>query len=194
MSKRLLGPTTDLFPMPALLIAVRTGEGTANLLSIAWASIAGGSPPLIGIHVARTHFSTPHIRRERSFTVNVPSSRLHVAVDYCGIVSGRKDPNKAQTAGLTLVSASKVSAPLVVECPLNFECVLEQELEMGGGLLFVGQVVETHADEDVLDSMGRIVTEKLDPLVFLPNSEYRRLGEFVAKAFSVGKQLKRKGG
>jgi flavin reductase (DIM6/NTAB) family NADH-FMN oxidoreductase RutF len=58
--------------------------------------------------------------------------------------------------------------------------------------LFLGQVVETHIDESVLDARGRIVSEKLDPLVFLPNSEYRKLGEMVSKAFSVGKKLTKK--
>jgi flavin reductase (DIM6/NTAB) family NADH-FMN oxidoreductase RutF len=188
-----LGPTNHLFPMPALLVAVRTGEGTANLLAVAWAGVVGGKPPLISIHLGRNHFSTPHIRREKNFTVNVPSSRLHVAVDYCGIVSGRKDPDKAGTCGLTLAPSSKISSPIIVECPLNLECELEQELDMGGGILFIARVVETHADEEALDEKRRLITEKLDPLVFLPNEEYRRLGDSVATPFKVGKQLKKKG-
>jgi flavin reductase (DIM6/NTAB) family NADH-FMN oxidoreductase RutF len=190
MPKRQLGPTTQLYPMPALLIAVRTGEGTANLLSIAWAGIMGGNPPMLGIHLARTHFSTPHIRREKSFTANIPPTSLAAEVDYCGLISGRKDPDKAKTCGLTLVPASRVSAPLVAECPVNLECTLYQELEIGGGVLFIGQIVETHADESVLDAKGKIITDKLDPLSFEPNNEYRGLTGLVSKAFEVGKKFK----
>lgn len=191
MSKRQLGPTTNLYPMPALLIAVKTGDNSANVLAIAWAGIMGGSPPLLGIHLGRNHFSTSHIRRERSFTANIPSTRLHAQVDYCGIISGRKDANKVATCGLSLVPSRFVSAPLVAECPVNLECELERELEIGGGVLFVGRIVETHVDEAVLDEQGNISTEKLDPLVFLPNHEYRGLGQWRAQAFSVGKQFKR---
>jgi flavin reductase (DIM6/NTAB) family NADH-FMN oxidoreductase RutF len=56
----------------------------------------------------------------------------------------------------------------------------------------LGEVMETHIEESVLDERGRIITEKLDPLVFLPNSEYRKLGGLVSRAFSVGKQMAKK--
>lgn len=62
-------------------------------------------------------------------------------------------------------------------------------MEFKGSILFMGEVVETHVSESILDERGKIVSEKLDPLVFLPNGEYRRIGGFVSKAFSVGKAL-----
>jgi flavin reductase (DIM6/NTAB) family NADH-FMN oxidoreductase RutF len=179
--------------MPTLLVCVKTGENSANILTIAWGGIAGGSrPPLISLAVAKNHYSTPFIRAEKNFTVNIPNCGLDVASDYCGIVSGEEDPDKAGTCGLTLVPSRKIASPIISECPINFECTLWKEIDVGTVYLFLGEVVETHVDESVLDERGRIVTEKLDPLVFLPNSEYRRLGPLVSKAFSVGKKLSRR--
>jgi flavin reductase (DIM6/NTAB) family NADH-FMN oxidoreductase RutF len=189
MAKKLLGPTTRLFPMPTLLVCVRTGEKTANILTIAWGGIVNGSPPLISLAVAKNHYSTPYIRKEGNFSVNIPNSKQDVEADYCGIVSGTEDPDKAATCGFTLAPSTKIASPIIAECPMNFECKLYREIDFGSLYLFLGEVVETHVEESVLDARGRIITEKLDPLVFLPNSEYRRVGEFVSKAFSVGKKL-----
>jgi len=194
MVKKLIGPSTRLFPMPTLLVCVRTGEDTANILTIAWGGIAGGSsPPLISLAVAKNHYSTPFIRSEKNFTVNIPDTSLDVAADYCGIVSGKDDPDKAKTCGLTLAPSTKIASPIIADCPINFECTLWREIDVRTVYLFLGQVVETHVDESVLDERGRIVSEKLDPLVFLTNSEYRKIGPLVSKAFSVGKKLKKAG-
>ena len=189
MSKKLIGPSTRLFPMPTLMVCVKTGTDSANILTIAWGGIVAGSPPCIGISVGKNHFSTPFLRQEKNFTVNIPNSRQDIAADYCGIVSGTKDPDKARTCGLTLAPSTKISSPLIADCPMNFECILYKEIDLKGLYLFLGEVVETHVDESVLDARGRIISEKLDPLIFLPNSEYRQLGGLVSKAFSVGKKL-----
>lgn len=190
MAKRLFGPTTRLYPMPTLLVCVRTGEKSANILTIAWGGIAGGSsPPLISLAVAKNHYSTPFMRSEKNFTVNIPCASLDVASDYCGIVSGTEDPDKAKTCGLTLVPSTKIASPIISECPINFECILWKEIDVRTVYLFLAEVVETHIDESVLDGRGRIITEKLDPLVFLTNGEYRKIGPLVSKAFSVGKKL-----
>jgi len=189
MDKKQFGPSTRLFPMPTLLVAVKTGENSANILTIAWGGIVAGSPPTIGISVGTNHYSTPFLHKERNFSINIPCSQQDVQADYCGIVSGANDPDKASTCGFTLLPSHKIPSPIIAECPINFECQTYEETEFKGTVLLMGEVVETHVSESVLDDRGKIVTEKLDPLIFLPNGEYRKIGEFVSKAFSVGKKL-----
>jgi flavin reductase (DIM6/NTAB) family NADH-FMN oxidoreductase RutF len=193
MAKKRLGPSTDLYPMPALLVAVKTGEGKANIVTVAWAGIVGGDPPLIALDIARNHYSTPFIEREGQFTVNVPRSTQALEADYCGIVSGHKDSDKPKTCGFTLEPSSRVSAPIIAECPLNFECRLLKRVETGSGSFLLAEILETHADEAALDAKGKIDSARLDPLVFTPDGWYYRLGERVARAFDVGKKLRRKG-
>jgi len=69
MTKKRLGPTTNLFPMPAMLVAVKTGEGHANILTVAWGGVVGGSPPMLALEIGSSHYSTPYIEREGNFTV-----------------------------------------------------------------------------------------------------------------------------
>jgi flavin reductase (DIM6/NTAB) family NADH-FMN oxidoreductase RutF len=190
MAKRRLGPTTNLYPMPVLLIAVRTGEGTTNIVTVAWAGIVGGEPPLLALDIAPTHFSMPFIDRERCFTANIPNAGQAVEADYCGVVSGRTDPDKAATCRFHLVPATKVSAPLIAECPLNLECRLLKRVETGSGSFLLAEIVETHVEESAVDSGGGIDALRLDPLVLAAEGHYHRLGPRVARAFHAGKALR----
>jgi flavin reductase (DIM6/NTAB) family NADH-FMN oxidoreductase RutF len=60
-----------------------------------------------------------------------------------------------------------------------------------GTLLVVGEILEAHADTDLVQENGRDVDmARLDPLVYITgNREYFRLGERVADAYSIGRGL-----
>lgn len=191
MTKKRLGPSTNLFPMPTLLVAVRTGEGTANVVTIAWAGIVGTNQ--IALCIDSGHYSTPHIEREGNFTVNIPRSTQAVQADYCGIVSGRKDPDKPRTCGWTMVPSSQISSPMIAECPLNLECRVLRKVDDEHSYYFLAEIVETHVDEEVLNEKGEVDAAKLDPLIFTPDGQYFKLGPRVAKAFQVGKALRKQG-
>jgi flavin reductase (DIM6/NTAB) family NADH-FMN oxidoreductase RutF len=193
MAKKRFGPTTDLFPMPALLVAVRTGVDSANIVTVAWAGVVGDEPPMLALDIAESHYSTPFIEREGNFSVNIPSAAQAVEADYCGIVSGSEDPEKAKTCGFTLLPATQISSPLLAECPLNFECRVAGHAQAGATRFILAEILETHIDETALDSRGKVKAEALDPLIFTPDGAYFRLGERVARAFSVGKKLRRGG-
>ena len=190
MAKKALGPTTNLYPMPALLLAVKTGEESANVLTIAWAGIVG-IPPMMALRIGGSHYSTPFIDREMSFTVNVPSSRQAVGADYCGMVSGRDDPDKAATCGWTLVPSTRIASPMIAECPLNLECRVAHKLEAGRGAIYLVEILETHVDEELLVGADKIDPVALDPLIFTNDGNYYRLGEHVGKAWHIGGALKK---
>ena len=192
MTKRVLGPSTSLFPMPALLVAVKTGDRSSNILTVAWAGIVGGEPPMMALDIAQDHYSTPFIEAEGNFTVNVPRSDMAVPADYCGVVSGSEDPDKPATCGFTMLPSTTISSPLIAECPLNFECRVVRKVETDEGGFYVAEILETHADAEALNERGEVDAQRLDPLIFTPDGWYFRLGERVAKAFSVGKELRRR--
>ena len=64
------------------------------------------SPPTLALEIGQSHYSTPHIDREGCFSVNIPSSEQVVGADYCGLVSGRVDPDKPGTCGWTMAPAT----------------------------------------------------------------------------------------
>ena len=67
------------------------------------------------------------------------------------------------------------------------ECRLYQTLEIGSHEIFVGEVVQTHADPSVL-SDGVIDIKKMDPLLFDMGSKgYWTVGDNVGRAWNIGK-------
>jgi len=59
----------------------------------------------------------------RDFTLNVLPRKLADVAAFCGTVSGR-DHDKFAEMKLTAVPAAHVPAPLIDECPIQFECVV----------------------------------------------------------------------
>ncbi len=187
--KKRLGPSDRLYPMPCPLVVGGTAEA-ADTLAVAWIGIAAGTPPSVAMALRDTRHTLSLVREQKEFTVNIPRADQAAAVDFCGITSGR-DTDKFAATGLTLTPASVVSTPLIAECPYNMECRVTHEVDIGHYTLVVGEVVETHADADVLDETGeKVDVGLLDPLVYIAGSrEYRSLGPVVAEAFSIGRSI-----
>lgn len=188
--KKQLGPSERLFPMPCPIVVGGTLENS-GALAVAWINIVSSTPPTIAMGLRESRNTLELIRATGTFTVNVPTAGMARVVDYLGLASGKHE-EKLDRSGLTLVSGTATETPIVAECPFNLECRVVQEVEVGSYVVVFGEVVESHADESVLaDPEGDLVDmDKLDPLVYCAGvREYRRLGEKVADAFSIGKPM-----
>ena len=188
--KKRLGPQSRCYPMPIPLVLSGMGND-ATMFAVAWMTVCGSNPPALAMVVGRRHHTVALIRETRAYTVNFAPASLAREVDYCGLVSGR-DHHKVAETGLTLAPSSVITPPIIEECPYNLECRYVEEIELAtGSLMMVGEIVEAHADEEVLTDDGKSADPgKLDPLVYFTGTrEYFRLGEHVADAYSVGREL-----
>ena len=80
------------------------------------------------------------------------------------------------------------TAPLIAECPLNFECRAIHYLDLGSHILVVGEIAETYLTESCMID-GKPDASKIDPLIYITQSmTYYRLGKAVAQAFDIGKE------
>ncbi len=188
--KKRLGPVERLFPMPCPLVVGGT-MGEADTLAVAWINVVSSTPPSIAMGLRESRRTLELIRETRTFSVNVPTAEMAAVVDFCGLATGRKTDKWAAT-GLTLEPGHATPTPLIAECPYNIECAVTQEVEVGSYVVVIGEIVEVHAEESVLTAADSdlVDIEALDPLVYIAGSrEYRRVGEKVADAFSVGRSL-----
>jgi flavin reductase (DIM6/NTAB) family NADH-FMN oxidoreductase RutF len=101
----------------------------------------------------------------KEFVVNIPSKKQLLETDYCGITSG-KNENKFSKTKFNPEKADKVNAPLISECPVNIECILKNIIALGTHDLFLGEAVQIHIDEEILDKKGKINFTKADPFVY----------------------------
>lgn len=188
--KRTIGPVERLFPMPCPLVVGGTLED-ADALAVAWINVVASTPPTIAMGLRESRHTLSLIRETGTFTVNIPRADMAAVVDFFGLATGR-DTDKFAISGLTLSPSTVVVTPIIAECPYNIECRVTGETEVGSYRIILGEIVETHADEDILrDPEGDLIdVDALDPLIYLAGvREYRRLGEKVADAFSAGRSL-----
>jgi len=181
------GPVNLMFPCPVTLVTSRDSKGKDNIVTIAWIGVLCSEPPKIGIGIHKTRHSTEIIERSGEFVVNIPGESILEKTDYCGCVSG-KEVDKFSKTGLTKEPANKVKTSLIKECPVNLECVVREKLDLGSHRLFVGEIVEAHVDEGILDGKGNLDFSKAAPVLFNAG-EYWALGKkkgsygFAAKKF-----------
>ena len=191
--KTTFGPQRILFPSPVALVV--TGDmDNANIATIAWVSLLTSVPPSLGISVGTKGVSGEAIKKNKEFTVNIATVDIMTEADYCGISSG-KDIDKFAETGLTKIPSKVVKAPIIRECPLNLECRLVNATMVGRTNHFVGEIMETHIDTDKLkdpEKYGSVDISMFNPLIYIGGArEYRRIGEKVGDAYSIGNKINR---
>ena len=185
MKKVKKGPQTWLFPLPALLIGAMV-DGKPNFMTAAWGNIANAEPPMLSVAIRRSRYTRGGIKPGGNFSVNMASASQAREVDFCGIESGSKT-DKVQRCGFTVFYGELETAPLIAQCPLNFECVVQQIIELGTHSLVVAHIKQTHVSEDCLTN-GALDMTKMDPLVYLtaPVRKYLHAGAPAGDAYSIG--------
>ncbi|MFH1577853.1 MAG: flavin reductase family protein [Candidatus Omnitrophota bacterium] len=132
-----------------------------NIITLAWKTPLSHKPPLVGISVAKTHFSCELIEESEEFIINVPDLDLIKQTVFCGKVSGR-DVDKFEETGLTPTKAHQlIKTPLILECIGNIECRLRDIREFGDHKLFVGEIIYAQAQEGLFDQTWDIDKTKL---------------------------------
>jgi flavin reductase (DIM6/NTAB) family NADH-FMN oxidoreductase RutF len=171
--------------MPTTLVGA-TVNGKPNFITMAHVGIMDHGS--ISMGMAKVHYTNAGIKENKTFSVNLPSSELVEKTDYCGLVSG-KDINKAELFE-TFYGELK-TAPMIKECSVCMECRLIQTVDFPRHDVFIGQVVETYCDEQCLTE-GVLDFAKVRPFLFVMNDKsYWRLGERFAKAWDIGKGVKK---
>ena len=186
MKKIQIGAKAALYPVPTTLVGANV-NGKPNYLAVAWCGILSDGPPVIYVSLEKAHYSTPGVRENGTFSLNIPSAEMVRSVDYCGITSGYK----ADKSGIYETFYGQLgTAPMIAECPVNLECKLRQTLDFGGDEVFIGEVVQVHVEEVCL-SNGLPDIKKIDPFVFsMYDQNYWRIGDHLARAFNVGKSFR----
>lgn len=188
MSKELWKPGTMIYPVPVVLVTCGTKTGKQNIITVAWTGTINTNPPMCYISVRPERFSHDIIRDTQEYVINLTTKDLVVAVDWCGVRSGR-DYDKFKEMNLTPVKASIVSAPLLEESPINIECIVKEIKPLGTHNMFISEVVAIHADRKYLDHQtGGFDLVKAQPICYL-HGKYFLLGRQIGKfGFSVQKR------
>jgi len=78
---------------------------------------------------------------------------------------------------------------MIQECPVTAECIVTEIIDMASHYLVLGEVKHLYSEERVMTD-GVLDQKKLKPLLFTnPARQYWSLGDVVADAYSIGKEL-----
>ena len=191
--KKSQGAKTIIYPTPVLIIGTYDKNDKPNMMAVAWGGICCSKPPCVAISLRKATYTYNSIVEKEAFTVNIPSEEHAKEADYIGVVSG-KDTEKFKTTGLTPVKSDVVDAPYINEFPLILECKLIKTIEIGLHTQFIGEIMDTKAEESVLTNNQIIDIKKVKPILFAPdNRSYYGVGKHLGKAFSIWKDIKIQG-
>ncbi len=190
--KKSMGPKTILYPTPVLAVGTYDRDGKPNVMIVAWGGLCCSNPPCVAVSLRKATYSYDNIVERKAFTISIPSQQYAKQADYFGIVSGRNE-DKFSSTGLTPVRSDLVDAPYINEFPLILECRVIHTLEIGLHTQFIGEILDIKVDEDKLGEDGAPAIEKINPFFFVPDSRmYYGIGNYLGKAFSIGRELKKK--
>lgn len=188
------GPKAVLSGLAIVLIGANVNNKPTYNVVGNFGVIRISSPPTIYISTAKQHYTTQGIKEHNSFSVNIPSAELVQVTDYCGTVSGH---NVDKSTVFQSFYGDLGSAPMIIECPINFECKVIRHLSdvFPDGDIFFAEIVETYIGEQYLIdstiSRCKANIKKVNPILIGSDGNYWVLGNTIAKAFSVGKNYKK---
>ncbi len=142
-----------LAPTPVVLVSCGS-LARPNLMTAAWVGTVCTHPPYLALSLRPSRLSYDLIRESGEAVVNLVSTDLVRAADFCGVRSGRdfaayspcesspadispaarrgeRFPDKFAAAGLTPAPSREVACPSVAESPLCLECKLRRVLPLG---------------------------------------------------------------
>lgn len=172
--KQIWKPGTLLYPLPAVLVSCGTVE-KPNAMTAAWVGTLCSDPVMVYVSIRKERHSYGLIKESGEYVLNLTTEKLARPTDWCGVKSGR-DTDKFKQMGLTAEAASEISAPLIKESPVNLECKVTQEIELGSHTVFIAKVVAVNVDEKLLDSKGRLQLERAGLMAY-SHGEYFALGK-----------------
>jgi flavin reductase (DIM6/NTAB) family NADH-FMN oxidoreductase RutF len=134
---------------PVALVTA-TWRGRHNVIPVAWHMPLSSDPPLIGIGIEQSRYSADLIDHAQAFALNLPTRQLLHHVHYLGSLSG-EDVDKFEATQVETFASQKINTPLIEGCAAWVECEVQDAIQLGDHILFVGLVVAVQVDPQAFE-------------------------------------------
>ena len=192
MSKAVWKPGNMLYPVPAVMVSCQKPGDKPNIITLAWAGTICSDPAMLSISVRPERYSHDIIEESGEFVVNLVSTELTRACDWCGVRSGR-DYDKFKEMHLTPYKSDFMDIPAIEESPVNIYCKVKKVEKLGSHDMFIAEVVGVTVDDKYMDEKGRFDLKKADLMAY-SHGEYFALGKKLGSfGYSVKKKSKKSG-
>lgn len=117
------------------------------------------------------------IQHYQAFTLNIPTEKQAFLMERAGFLTRR---DKLSLLDVTYSMAETIDAPLLDDCPVSLECVVEAVQEFDNYVNFTARIVNRWVDASLLDEKGHFKSEAFHPIEYMGDSKariYRYLDE-----------------
>jgi flavin reductase (DIM6/NTAB) family NADH-FMN oxidoreductase RutF len=158
-------------PRPIAFASTIDENGVTNLAPFSFFNVFSANPPILVFSPARSGRTNTskdtynNVKKIPEVVINVVNFPI---VHQMSLASSPYPPevSEFEKSGLTPIASEKIRPPRVAESPVQFECKVNQVIELGNeggaGNLIICEVIQMHIDESVLDNNGLIDQFKID--------------------------------
>jgi flavin reductase (DIM6/NTAB) family NADH-FMN oxidoreductase RutF len=144
-----------------------------NIMAAEWTHHISYSPSLIAANIRGHDTTAQNISKSKEFGVNIAAENQNIICSIAGKYKGihvDKISVLKESGIATFYNAKRINkeVPMLVGAAMNAECKLVEQEELGDHTMFVGEVVEISAGENI------------QPLLY-HNGRYWGLGEAIIK-------------
>ena len=196
MAKRELKLHAVVSPTQTVVVSAYDEEGKPQACTLAFYMVSSHVPPCVtvAINATQKRKTLAAMLSSGAFVLGFPSVAQVAEADYLGVESGY-NADKLANIGYATIDAAEVNAPSIDEFLLSLECQIVHTVTVGSHTQVTGEVKRIVADESILDDRGKVILERLRPIIYDEEQlRYLSLGEKVADAFRTGAELKRRFG
>jgi flavin reductase (DIM6/NTAB) family NADH-FMN oxidoreductase RutF len=156
-------------------VGLITSDGSLgpNIMAAEWTHHISYSPSLIAANIRGHDTTAQNIKESKEFGISIAAENQNLICSIVGKYKGIHVDKIAilKEAGIAAFYNSKSISkrvPMLVGAAMNAECKLVKQEELGDHIMFVGEVIEISADENIR------------PLLY-HNGRYWILGEAIIK-------------
>ncbi len=193
MAKKELKMRAIVAPTETVIVSAYDQDGKADACTLAFYMVSSHVPPCvtIAINATQKRKTLKDILETKAFVLGFPNVHQVKETDYLGVESGYC-ADKIANIGFTVSPAQTVHAPIINELPLSLECEVVHTVTVGSHMQVTGEVKRILAEESILNENGRIILEKLQPLIYDEEEGlYLGIGGKVENAFRSGIAFKK---
>jgi len=137
-------------------------HGNPGGMIAGWNMKCSSEPPLFAVSLSKKGYTHKLIRQSKEFVIAVPNKELEREVKFFGSKHGDK-VNKFNETKIETAKAKFVRSPLLKKATVNFECRLEQEVDSGDHVIFIGGILASYVNKNkkVLFNMKYVNNERV---------------------------------
>jgi flavin reductase (DIM6/NTAB) family NADH-FMN oxidoreductase RutF len=163
---------------------ISTGVEKPNIFTMGILGAPFDYPPAVAITPRVHRLSYTLMTENGQFVVNFPTVHMIEEMELCGLKSGR-DVDKWELCNFTPIPGDVVDVPMIAECPVNLECIIDREIRLerddgreSSHVLVIGRIVKLHCHEKYIID-GDLQWDLIDLIFRARPRTWRALGPVI---------------